>query len=148
MAFGLGETQVQYILGVTMTTTGDKIEFAPALPIDVVRWGMIATVAFGGAAVVALDHQPTAGSATGRVNAFGGTISPGTLAQGAGAYAEPLQSDGTGLLQVDPGEALVVEVTTGATTTGEATLFIEYIPRAFQGSSTQGRIQNMTAFTS
>lgn len=133
----------------TMNATGDKFTFTPAKPVDVVRWGLIATVAMTGSAVVALDHRPTAGSDTGRVDGAvdangvdtaGGTITAGAVAQGKGVYHN-LSSP----LRVDVGEEVVVQVTTAAGA-GSAVPFVEYIERPFVGDANSGdsRIANMT----
>lgn len=138
----LGQDLVaQLETAVSFVTTGDKFLFAPAEPIEIVRWGVLATANFGGSAVIALDKRITAGSDTGRLDAHGGTLSVGALAEGKGAYGEPTKAtDPLGFLPVDPGEELVVEVTTGATTTGTAYAWIAYLPRPFQ----VGHIANLT----
>lgn len=138
----------------SIATTGDKATFTPAMPVNVVRWGVIATVAFTGAPVLTLDKRVTAGSDTGRVNGAtasgvdtaGGSLTPGTLAAGKGAYREVNQVPGP--FKLAPGEEAVFEVTTAAGA-GTAFFYVEYELEGFTGDAgltlAQGnRIANMT----
>ena len=134
---------------VALNSTGDKFTFTPAKPVDIVRWGLVSTVAVTGSPVVALDKRPTSGSDTGRVDGStsngvdtaGGNMSPGAVSQGKGVYHN-LSSP----LSVDPGEEAVLQVTTAAGA-GSAVAFVEYIERPFVGDAKSGnsRIANMTA---
>lgn len=112
---------------VALTSTGDKFTFSPGGPCDVVRWGLLWTVTAGGAPVIAADKRITAGSDTGRVNAALGTITPGAAAAGTYTYTEPT----TGPWELNPGDQVVIEVTTAATTTGSAIPIIEVRDRPF-----------------
>lgn len=142
------------VAGVTMVGTGNKASFAPSQPVNIVRWGVEATVAFTGAPVIALDKRPIVGSDTGRVDGTttagvdvaGGTLTPGTLAIGKGAYREVNQNPGP--FKLNPGEEAVFEVTTAATA-GTGIFFLEYEEEGFTGdpiltSLSQNRIANMT----
>lgn len=146
------------VAGVSIATTGDKASFAPSQPVNVVRWGCIATVAITGAPVITLDKRVTLLSDTGRVNGAtaagvdtaGGTLTPGTLAVGKGAYREVNQVPGP--FKLAPGEEAVFEVTTAATA-GTVVFFVEYEAEGFNGDAgltlAQGnRIANMTKKTS
>lgn len=142
------------VAGVTMVGTGNKASFAPQQPVNIVRWGVIATVAFTGAPVVALDKRPVVGSDAGRVDGTtiagvdvaGGTLTPGTLAVGKGAYREVNQVPGP--FKLNPGEEAVFDVTTAAGA-GTALFWLEYEEEGFTGDATltslaQNRLANMT----
>ena len=126
---------------VTLNSTGDKYTFTPVMPIDVKRWGFIADVLVdvGAGLTVAMDHRPTAGSDTGRVE-VDTIVRTSDVAAGKGLVTEvvlPVSQvtaedgslrdvSGTGPFQVDPGEQLVFEVTDAADTAGTGLFFLEY----------------------
>jgi len=139
---------------VSVATTGDKANLVAVVPINIVRWGFIATVALTGAPVFALDKRITVGSDTGRVNAAtsggddtaGGTLTPGTLAAGAGAFREVNQVPGP--FKLNPGEEAIFEVTTAAGA-GSGYFFAEYEEEGFAGDATlpaaeENRLVHMT----
>ena len=114
--------------GTSVASTGDKAVWAPPVPVNIVRWGFIiaGTALPVDQGVLALDKQPTAGSASGRVDAYGGTITVAAVtALGTVCYNEP-----TEVLPVMPGEAVVFEVT-DAWSAGVVTFFVEYRPLPF-----------------
>lgn len=142
---------------VTLTTAADKGTFAPARPVNIVRWGIIVTTLLdvGAGAVFALDFRPTIGSDTGRVDGAvsagvdtaGGTITTGTtdVAVGKGLY-----HDVNPPLKVDPGEQVVFQAVDAPDTGGAGFLFIEYEEEGFSGGSPAAalslanRISNLT----
>lgn len=148
---------------VALTTTGDKFTFSPAVPVNIVRWGVIADalIDVGAGMVIALDHRVTFGSDTGRVNGAtsagkdtaGGTLSTGTtdVAQGKGLYREVNQVPGP--FKLAPGEQAVFEVTDAADTAGTGFLWLEYEVEGFAGTgettvAAGNRLANMTKKTS
>ena len=136
----------------TVTPAADKCILTPSKPIKVIRWGYIATTVLGSSALVAaLDFRPTAGVDTARVDAWGGTITPGhatargtgvqhTLTTGEGDRDAPIPE-----AVVVPGEELVIQVTTVASS-GAVYWFIEYQPLSNSEFSylTTGSSGNMT----
>src|SRR3990167_9607381 len=138
---------------VAFTSTGDKFIYTPAVPIDVYRWGFVtdALLDVGVGFVIALDHRPTAGSDTGRVEKQVMTFTA-DVAAGKVRYNEPIlpvaESSVAGLgetnqlinvgpagpFEVDPGEELVIEVTDAADTAGTGYVFIEYAELTAQGT--------------
>ena len=147
------------LVGIGMASTEDKLTFAPLVPIDIVRWGFVADVVMGDAnTVLAMDFRPTIGSDTARVNGAtdsttfidtaGGVLTgTATTAVGKGEYHNVNPP-----LQVDPGEEVVIEMTT-APASGNAFFFIEYEVQPFVGDSNvtagdfSNRIANMTERT-
>ena len=152
------------IAGVTVTTAEDKVTFAPARPINVVRWGFIIdTLLDVGTALTAheMDLRPDAGSDTLRVN--GATDSDGVdtaggsltlaavdIAVGLGVYHNVSPK-----FQVDPGEELVIQCSVAPDTGGTAFYFIEYEQEPFHDGpgggaalSFSNRLSNMTEVTS
>ena len=137
---------------ITTATAGDKAFITPSSPIKVIRWGYIVTTVLGNANLVAaLYYRPTAGSDTDRVNAWGGTITPGaatavgkgvqhTLTTGEGDRTSPIPE-----AVIVPGEELVIEVTTTASS-GAVYWFVEYQPLSNSEYSylTTGSSGNMT----
>ncbi len=123
-----------------LDSTGDKITFAPAVPIDIKRWGYICTETAkdATACTVALDHRVTAGSDTGRLE-IDTIVLATAVALGKGVVTEVLlpvaqataedgslrDVSGAGPLQVDPGEEVIFQVTDAAVT-GDVTYFLEY----------------------
>lgn len=141
---------------VDFTATGDKFIFTPALPADVYRWGIItnALLDVGAGFVAALDHRPTAGSDTNRVEKDTITVSA-DVAAGQVVYSQAIGADAdgevgedgtvryvapTGPVEVNPGEELVIEVTNAADTAGTGYVFIEYVEKPLAGD----RAENAT----
>lgn len=149
--------------GITVTTANDKVWFAPARPINVVRWGFIIdTLLDVGSALVAheMDLQPDVGSSSNRVNGAtdsdgvdtaGGslTLSADDIAVGLGVY-----HDVSPKFLVDPGEQIVIQCSVAPDTGGTAFYFIEYEEEPFSGGdpatalSFANRISNMTKVAS
>lgn len=141
---------------VVLTSTGDKFTLSAWAPMRLLKWGFlvdgVAIVTGGTNLVLSLDFRPTAGSDTNRVNgvdtltitdpnsAFvlgtGGYRDPWTLATTATTPAsqlggqpgatEPIVS-GQQQLQLSAGQQWVIKVGTAVTTSGQVTLFIEYV---------------------
>ena len=132
---------------VTFTTTGDKFEFTPGRPVNVIRWGIIANalIDVGAGMIVTMDFRPTVGSDASRVNGSvasgvdtaGGTLSTSTtdVAAGDGIYHDVVAANG---FQIDPGESAVFEVTDAADTAGTGYIFVEYEELPFQGAGAAG----------
>lgn len=128
----------------TATANDVKFIFTPPRPINVIRWGIIWTVAKDATQMVlTLSKRPIAGLAAGKsvistmtdssARAAGSVtyIEPGTLT--TAAATQSTGSDGS-LVSVDPvgpyhvkmGEELSIELTDVADATGQGYLFIEY----------------------
>lgn len=137
---------------VVFTSTGDKFIFTTAMPIEVIRWGIVYSVAKDASNMVAtLSLRPTSGSDTAR--AVISTLTDALArAQGVVTYQEPgtlttaaatqsVAEDGSlrnvdpvGPYQVLPGQELVAAVTTAAGSTGQGVIFIEYRELPFSGT--------------
>ena len=122
-------------VGVTaddLAATGDAAHYWDVVaPIAVVRIGaVITTVCVSSAAiVVAADRRILTASDTGRVNGLdsGGT---GVLTIAATAAAGKVYyQDFTPGVDLDPGDQIIFEVTTAATTSGAARYFVDFIDR-------------------
>jgi hypothetical protein len=123
MAYTHSQYEVMMTNEAVITSTGDKATWAPGyVPHNLRAWafltGVVATVT---AAVLALDKQPIAGSAAGRIASF---VSPLKLAinqaLGSVVYKDGMQA------KISPGEQLVFNITTAATAgTGSAIIFVE-----------------------
>ena len=145
---------------ITLTTAADKGTFAPARPVNIVRWGIIVTTLLdvGAGAVFSLDFRPTIGSNTGRVvgsvsggvDTAGGSITlSADVAVGKGVY-----HDVNPPLKVNPGEQVVVDASDAPDTGGAGYLFFEYEEEGFSGGSPApagslaNRISNLTKVAS
>jgi hypothetical protein len=140
------------VTGVSIASTGDKASFAPSVPVNVLRWGIIATTTFTGAPVITMDFRPTissdtsrvTGATSGGVDTAGGTLTPGTLAAGKQSYRNVKQAAASGLsstgtpaatgIQVLPGQELVAKVGTAAGA-GAGVFFWEYEELPAQGAA-------------
>ena len=150
--------------GITITTAEDKVSWAPARPVNIVRWGFIVdTLLDVGTALVAheMDLRPDIGSDTLRVNGAtdsdlvdtaGGSLTlPATdIAVGLGVYHNVSPK-----LQVDPGEEVVIQCSVAPDTGGTGYYFIEYEQETFHDGpgggaalSLSNRLSNMTEVTS
>lgn len=128
----------------TATAADVKMIFTPPRPIDVIRWGVIFTVAKDATSMaLTLSKRPIAGLAAGKTvistltdtaaRAAGSVIyqEPGSLA--TVAATQSTAEDGT-LRNVDPvgpyhvamGQELSVELTDVADVSGQGYIFIEY----------------------
>ena len=120
---------------VTLTTAADKFTYTPSVPVDIIRWGVIADalIDVGVGMTIKLDHRPTAGSDTARTDGLGGKdlVTTVDIAAGDGGYVEP-----DAPFQVDPGEEVVFQVTDQADTAGTGMLFLHVQPRPFVGDPT------------
>lgn len=68
LEIGLAPTGTEAAQGVSITTTGNKLIYAPSRPVALMRWGFIVTTAIASAfPTLTLDWHPTAGSATSAV---------------------------------------------------------------------------------
>ena len=147
---------------IDFTSTGDKMTFSPAQPVNIVRWGVLANalIDVGAGMIVKADHRPTAGSDASRGDGDVGDITvTADIAQGAGAYTEECGTPAAGTVadpliaqkfEVDPGEEVVFQVTDAADTAGTGRIFVEYEALPFVGDSNvtagdfSNRIDNMT----
>lgn len=145
--------------GYTLNSTGDKAFWQPGQPVDILRWGIIADglVDVGAGMTVKLDVRSTVGTDTGRGDGDGGDITiTADIAAGDGIYTEELTAaaitaSNPGILELDPGEEVVFQVTDAADTAGNGYFFIEYIELPFVGDTgvTAGDASNRIAgFTS
>ena len=145
--------------GFALASTGDKAFWQPGQPVDIFRWGIIADglVDVGVGLTVKLDVRPKVGTDTDRGDGDGGDITiTADLAEGDGIYTEECTSaavtaDSPGILELDPGEEIVFQVTDAADTAGTGYFFIEFYERPFVGDSnvTAGDAANRIAgFTS
>lgn len=145
---------------VVMTSTGDKTIFNfGGAPVEVIRWGYTVSVAKDASAFVAtLAVRPTSGSDTNRAviatlsdsaaRAQGAVVyqEPGTLTtaaatQSTGADNSLVNVDPAGPYAVNPGGELVIAVTTGATSTGQAYFWVEYRQLPFAGSQVSAAVK-------
>ena len=150
--------------GITITTAEDKVWWAPARPVNIVRWGFIVdTLLDVGAALVAheMDLQPDVGSSAARVN--GATDADGVDTAG-GSLTLPATDIAVGLgvyhnvspkLLVDPGEQVVIQCSVAPDTGGTGFYFIEYEEEPFHDGpgggaalSFSNRLSNMTEVAS
>lgn len=138
-----------------MSSTGDKVTLTPAVPVEIVSFGVICTTVFVAAAslVFKCDKRVTAGSDTGRTDGTLGTltatatqaaISPGSLIRSrpdglSSAFAGPAPAAAN--MVVLPGEQAILELTTGITS-GAGIGFIEYraLPRLDRASSIEVQV--------
>lgn len=141
-------------VGITLAAVEDKGFFAPARPVNIVRWGYITDTVLGDTTMVLkMDFRPTIGSNTGRVvgavaggiDTAGGTLTAGeAISVGAGLFHNVVPK-----LLVDPGEEVVIHAT-AAPVSGTAFLFIEYEEEGFSGGlpapagTPANRISNLT----
>lgn len=152
------------ITGIDVATAEDKVFWAPARPVNIVRWGFIMDVPLDvGTALVAheLDLRPTIKSDTDRVegatdsdgvDTAGGSITlPATdIAAGKGVFHNVSPK-----LLVDPGEEVVIQCSVAPDTSGDAFYFIEYEQEPFHSGgspapalSLGNRLSNMTEVSS
>ena len=149
---------------IVFTTTGDKFSFRSSMPVDIIRWGFIATVLVdvGARLTINANFRPTIGEDTGIIagEAVGGagTIDLGTsavpahttgdVAVGHGVYTNFVSSAGVSLqaaaadntktevpFELDPGEEIMFAVDDAADTTGTGIMFVHYVPRGFHDNS-------------
>lgn len=148
----------------TATAADIKFAFAPGVPIDVLRFGVIAKTLIDVGAGMILTLSKTAVLTDLSSPTAYATLSTGTtdIAANKGLYRDVatavaqssvagLGGDNTyvnvkplGPMEVNPGEAVTITLTDVADTAGTGWLFIEYVEKPFAGS----RISNMTAVTS
>lgn len=104
--------------GVVLTATGDKVAFPIPYRCTLLyaALAMITTCAGGDATpVVKFDHRPTAGSDASRGDGDCGVFVLGTQAGGKMVYFKP-----TDRVTFEPGEEVIMEVTTAAAGGGAA----------------------------
>ena len=141
----------------SMTSLGDKMTFMQAVPVNIVRWGVIANalIDVGAGFTIKGDFRPTAGSDTGRGDGDAGDITvTADIAQGKGVYTEEVATPAATAVptkfKLDPGEQVVFEVTDAADTAGTGMIFVEYELEGFSGGlpaavlTDPNRISNMT----
>ena len=145
---------------VKFDSTGDKFAFRTSFPVDIVRWGFIASdlVDVGVRLTIRADFRPVIGEDDNRVSgeAAGGAgvidlgtsavpaHTTGDVAPGNGVFTDVVSSAGLLSLtdaslntksqapfELDPGEELMFEVTDAADTDGAGYIFVHYVPRGF-----------------
>lgn len=144
---------------VVFTSTGDKFIITPAMPLDVIRFGIIYTVAKDATSmVVTLDKRVTAGSDTGRVTISTMTDTaaravtaivyqePGTLTTAAATQSTAEDGslrnvDPVGPYHITPGQELVIAVTDAADATGQGYVWVEYNEYPFAGSDVAAAVK-------
>lgn len=123
MAYTHSQYEVLMTNVAVITSTGDKAQWVPGYVPHVIRaWAFICTVLTTVTqAVLDLDKQPTAGSATGRIADYVSPLKiPIGTAQGKVIYKDGLQA------KVSPGEQIVYNITTAASAgSGSVSLFVE-----------------------
>ncbi len=141
-----------------MTSLGDKMTFMTAVPVNIVRWGVIADslIDVGVGFTIKGDFRPTAGSDTGRGDGNVGDVTvTADIAQGEGVYTEECATPAVTTavptkFKLDPGEQVVFQVTDVADTAGTGMIFVEYEMEGFSGGlpavalTDPNRISNMT----
>ena len=149
---------------IVFTTTGDKFSFRSSMPVDIIRWGFIATidVNVGARLTIAANFRPLIGEDTnliaGEAEGGAGVIDLGTSAvpahttgdvlEGTGVYTDLVSSAGITLqasaalqtktkvpFELDPGEEIVFAIDDAADTTGTGIMFVHYVPRGFHDNS-------------
>lgn len=139
---------------IAVNSTGDKMTFTPGIPVNIVRWGIIADalIDVGAGMTIKADLRPTAGSDSGRGDGDMGDITVTTdIAQGDGVYTEEVATPASTAVGakglVDPGEQVVFQVTDAADTAGTGIIFIEYEAEGFSGGlpATAGTFANRTS---
>ncbi len=143
--------RVEVSAQINVNSTGDKMTFTPGMPVNIVRWGIIADalIDVGAGMTIKADHRPTAGSDSSRGDGDVGDITvTGDITQGEGAYTEECASAASTAVgakfEVDPGEQVVFQVTDAADTSGTGHIFVEYELIPFVGDSglTSGEFSN------
>lgn len=142
---------------VAMTSLGDKMTFMSAVPVNIVRWGVIADslIDVGAGFTIKGDHRPTAGSDSSRGDGDVGDITvTDDIAQGKGIYTEecatPASPAQPTKFLLDPGEQVVFQITDIADTAGTGMIFVEYELEGFSGGlpapalTLANRTSNMT----
>lgn len=140
---------------VAFTSTGDKFYVAPAVPIDIYRWGIITQdlLDVGAGFTISMEFRPTVGSDTDRAakqtidrttDVAAGTVlyrdvilavaqasGDDTLTGGTTTQTSLLNVGPAGPLHVRPGEEVVFEVTDAADTAGTGRIWVEYVESDF-----------------
>jgi hypothetical protein len=125
--------------GVDTATTGIKVVSCPSRPIDVLRFGVIPTVVFTAGLVLNCKRRITPGSATGEVSlgilTVVNTGTPGGFAVGTMNFFDinPLL-DTLQKGRINPGQQLVLEVTTAGGAATTAQLFCDFQSRGLHKS--------------
>lgn len=122
-----------YYTPITWTGAADKASFYIPFRCRPIRAGITTTTVLNGAATVAFDRQPAAGSATNRGSGdCGNIVIPTTTAAGAVIYDKTdyvAAGTGTWVQYLDEGDAVVVELTSAATSgAGVPWLIVEIDP--------------------
>ena len=139
----------EYLDVVTATTAaidtaGDMLVFTPAVPVDIVSFGVTLTTTTSVAVtVLTLDKRPTAGSDTARTAAQSTITIPIAAAAGK-QYRANFQP-----IEINPGEEVVIQ-TDGGSTAGDGFCFISYRRRPLQARSSETaskRDANVTVLT-
>lgn len=112
--------------GLVFTSTGDKATFAIPFKCQVVRVSVCVNAIPGDAGIVTFDRRITAGSDTGRVDAYAGTLNMLT----SHTAGKVIYKDPTASLVLQEGDEIVVEVTdaSAAVTLAHAVVLIREMP--------------------
>lgn len=145
-----------------LNSTGVKMLFAPATPIQVSKWGFIpdATFTASAALTLALNTRATIGGSDVQVDTL--TVGANVVTSGVGYYRQGFvpgaQSTGSdGSLDnvaptkelILPGQAVSISVTTAAGVTATGIIFIEFVEKGFidkQGADVSGTPAQVTLF--
>lgn len=109
------------------SATGDKLTFTPAMPVEIVEFGIIVTTALvdaAGGLVLKADVRPTAGSDTSRTDGTAGTMTL-TSTQANRSAGQVVRSRPASPLTVLPGQQVILELTT-AVDSGAGIAFIVF----------------------
>lgn len=138
----------------TATANDKKLIFAPTVPIDVYRFGVLVTTTLGGTAGrLDLYHYPNYDLSTGRLLIASATLGSlyaagkmvyrdvlvavaaaageDSLSGGVTSQTSTINVDPTGPLTVLPGQAVGIELGVVVAAAGQGHLFIEYAEKGF-----------------
>lgn len=114
-------------------TTGDIITVAPSAPIEVVGFGFTSTTALvGTSAVMDLSYIASAVARDQQID-IDGTANDGTITLAASAIGLHHYKD-VDHFEVDPGDQIIIDITTGIGTSGSGVAYIRYRERAAAGT--------------
>lgn len=135
------------------TSTGDVGDFASGFPVEVVRWGIIATTTIDVGVGMVVKADKVVDGTRGDGDAGDITTSTTDITIGDGVYTEEVGSQGSGAdpLVLDPGDHIVFQITDAADTAGVGVIFVHYRRKPFvadsgaTGGTAANRLNNLTS---